>query len=298
MTGPVAALLPGDRLHLQHGPIDLIIGADGPARAQAFAGAAARFDGLLEELVAELPLLRAQVTPDLPAPQGPVARRMHHAVRPHTDAFITCMAAVAGSVADEILAAMAKAGPLSRAYVNNGGDIALHLTEGTSFTSAMAGLDGRDLGRITIAANDGIRGIATSGAGGRSFSLGIADSVTVLARTAAEADAAATMIANAVNLPRHPGIRRTRACDLQPDSDLGARLVVTGVPPLSPEDAAQALDAGMAQAQDLLSRGLIAGAALFLQGRTRLAGTGFTGLIQKDEVAHAQGRGAQAAACA
>lgn len=298
MTGPVAALLPGDRLHLQHGPIDLIIGADGPARAQAFAAAAARFDGLLAELVAELPLLRAQVTPDLPAPQGPVAQRMHHAVLPHADAFITCMAAVAGSVADEILAAMTAAAPLARAYVNNGGDIALHLSDGTSFTSAMAGLDGCDLGRITIAASDGIRGIATSGAGGRSFSLGIADSVTTLARTAATADAAATMIANAVNLPRHPGIRRARACDLQPDSDLGARLVVTEVPPLSPEDAAQALDAGMAQAQDLLSRGLIAGAALFLQGQTRLAGTGFTGLFQKDEVAHAQGRSPQAIACA
>lgn len=298
MTGPAAALLPGDRLHLQHGPIDLIIGADGPARAQAFAAAAARFDGLLEELVAELPLLRAGVTAGLPAPQGPVARRMHRAVRPHADVFITCMAAVAGSVADEILSAMTAAAPLSRAYVNNGGDIALHLAAGSSFTSAMAGLDGRDLGRILVSAGAGIGGIATSGAGGRSFSLGIADSVTVLARSAAEADAAATMIANAVDLPLHPGIRRTRACDLQPDSDLGARPVVTGVPPLSPDDAARALDAGAARAQDLLTRGLIAGAALFLQGQTRLAGTGFTGLIQKDEVAYAQGRGAQAAACA
>ena len=106
------------------------------------------------------------------------------------------------------------------------------------------------------------------------------------------------MIANAVNLPRHPGIRRERACDLQPDSDLGARFVVTDVPPLAPADAARALDAGAARAQGLLARGLIAGAALFLQGQTRLAGTGFTGLIQKDEVAHAQGRRAQAIACA
>lgn len=297
----VAALLPDGRLHLQHGPIDLIIGADAQTaagRQYAFAAAAARFDGLLAELVAELPLLRAQVTAGLPAPQGPIARRMHQAVCPHADAFITCMAAVAGAVADEILAAMTAAAPLSRAYVNNGGDIALHLTEGTNFTTAMAGLDGRDLGRIAIPASDGIRGIATSGAGGRSFSLGIADSVTVLARTAATADAAATMIANAVNLPRHPGIRRERACDLQPDSDLGARFVVTDVPPLAPADAARALDAGAARAQGLLARGLIAGAALFLQGQTRLAGTGFTGLIQKDEVAHAQGRRAQAIACA
>lgn len=302
-AGPFAALLDGGvRLHLQHGPIDLIIGADAQTatgRQHAFAAAAARFDGLLAELVAELPLLRAGVTPALPAPQGPIACRMHAAVRPHArDGFITCMAAVAGAVADEILAAMTVAAPLSRAYVNNGGDIAIHLAPGARFTSAMAGLDGRDLGRIRLAAGDGIRGIATSGAGGRSFSLGIADSVTVLARTAAEADAAATMIANAVDLPDHPGIRRECACDLQPDSDLGARRVVTRVPPLAPHDITRALDAGAAHAQGLLARGLIAGAALFLQGKTRLASDGFTGLVQIDEVAHAQGRGAQAAACA
>ena len=66
------------------------------------------------------------------------------------------------------------------------------------------------------------RGIATSGRHGRSFSLGIADAVTVLARTASQADAAATVIANAVDLPGHPAIVRCPAQDLQPDSDLGA----------------------------------------------------------------------------
>lgn len=293
MTGAVAALLDGgNRLHLQHGPIDLIIGADArvpEARNRAFAAAAARFDGLLEELVAELPVLRAQVTPGLPALQGPVARRMQAAVRPHADVFITCMAAVAGAVADEILAAMTAAVPLSRAFVNNGGDIAIHLGEGTRFTSAMAGLDGRDLGRIAVSAGDGIGGIASSGAGGRSFSLGIADSVTVLARSAAEADAAATLIANAVDLPTHPGIRRQPARDLQPDSDLGARLVVTGVPDLTAAEVAQALDAGVARAAELLARGRIAAAALFLQGGQRLVGGHFHQDFRMKEVTHAEG---------
>ena len=61
-----------------------------------------------------------------------------------------------------------------------------------------------------------MRGVATSGWRGRSFSLGIADAVTVLARTGAAADAAATIIANAVDLPGHPavdaraGARRSR----------------------------------------------------------------------------------------
>ncbi|WP_204349766.1 hypothetical protein, partial [Klebsiella pneumoniae] len=80
---------------------------------------------------------------------------------------------------------------------------------------------------------DGIGGIATSGAQGRSFSLGIADSVTVLARDAASADAAATLIANAVDLD-HPAIRRRPARNLDPDSDLGDRLVTVGVGDLTP----------------------------------------------------------------
>ena len=66
-----------------------------------------------------------------------------------------------------------------------------------------------------------MRGIATSGWRGRSFSLGIADAVTVLADRAAAADAAATIIANAVDLPGHPAIVRVPACELAPDSDLG-----------------------------------------------------------------------------
>ncbi len=38
------------------------------------------------------------------------------------------MAAVAGAVADHILAAMIAGRRLAKAYVNDGGDIALHLT--------------------------------------------------------------------------------------------------------------------------------------------------------------------------
>ncbi len=119
-----------------------------------------------------------------------------------------------------------------------------------------------------IDADDPTRGIATSGRHGRSFSLGIADAVTVLARTAAQADAAATIIANAVDLPGHPAIVRCPAQDLQPDSDLGARLVTRDVGELSAREIAAALEAGAACARKLLAAGLIDGAALRLQGET------------------------------
>ncbi len=127
MSTPQAALLPGNRLHLQHGPIDLVIAAEGPpgAREAAFDAARRRFATILEELVAELPALRRP--PDGGAFTGPTARRMAAAVAPFRDVFITPMAAVAGAVAEEVQAAMLAAAPLERAWVNNGGDIALHL---------------------------------------------------------------------------------------------------------------------------------------------------------------------------
>lgn len=266
--GPIAALLPcGTRLHLQHGPIDLIIGADGD-RKGAFAAATARFETVLEELVAELSELRLPLNGDVPQPMGEVAQRMDRAVRPFASvAFVTRMAAVAGSVAETVLQAMT-ATPLRRAYVNNGGDIALHLTPSTSFKMAMSGHDGTDLGRIKISYEDPIRGIATSARHGRSHSLGIADSVTVLATNAAQADVAATLIANAVDVPNHPAISRTRALEIDEMSDLGDLPVVTHCDPLCDADIKRALAAGSALAQHYQQKNLIAGAALFLQGRS------------------------------
>jgi ApbE superfamily uncharacterized protein (UPF0280 family) len=261
------ARLPDGRLHLQHGPIDLILIADGPARAEAEVRAVARFAGLLEGLVEELPALRS---PDALPVRGPVARLMTAAVAPFRPAFITPMAAVAGAVADTVLAAMAGPG-LTRASVNNGGDIALYLTPGTAFDIAIAARPGWP-DRISIRATDPVRGIATSGWRGRSQSLGIAEAVTVLARTAALADAAATMVANAVDLPGHPAIHRRPAIEIKAESDLGHRLVTTDVGPLTPAEVALALDRGQAAADAFRARGLIEGAALFLQSEARLVG--------------------------
>ncbi|MGF1625037.1 MAG: UPF0280 family protein [Alphaproteobacteria bacterium] len=273
MNGPTAAMLPdGRRLHLQHGPIDLVIGADGEAAAVAAAYDAARrrFATILLVLVEELAVLRSPCPPEGLGLHGPVARRMEAAVLPFAGGqFVTPMAAVAGAVADEMLAAMVAAAPLARAYVNDGGDIALHLTPGTRFDLKIAALDNSDHGRVAIAAEGPVRGVATSGRGGRSLSLGIAEAVTVLARTAAAADAAATLIANAVDLPGHGSVARAPASSLRPDSDLGDRLVVVGCGALSNDEIALALDRGLATAHRMQAAGSIEAAALFLQGESR-----------------------------
>lgn len=263
-----AALLPGDRLHLNHGPIDLIIGADG-AREEAFAAARARFETVLTELMAELPLLQSPVGK---RPSGGIARRMYAAAEPFADGLTTPMIAVAGAVAETVLQAMTEAADLSRAYVNNGGDIAFHLSGNDRFKIAVAAPDGRELGQVDIGAEDDVRGICTSGQKGRSLSLGIADAVTVLARSAAMADAAATQIANAVDLPGHPAIARVSAQELRDESDLGAALVVHHVGDLTAAEIRCALEGGQTRARYLQKQQLIDAAALFLRGDAAFVG--------------------------
>jgi ApbE superfamily uncharacterized protein (UPF0280 family) len=268
-------LADGRRLHLQDGPIDLIVEVHGSEtnRRAAYDAAARRFTGLLDELCDELPLLRRAADPARCELQGAVARRMDAAVAPFAlDHFITPMAAVAGAVAEEILGAMLDAARLERSYVNNGGDIALHLGHGEHFTVGLMDRPDRPglMRTIIVDADDPTRGVATSGRHGRSFSFGIADAVTVLARTASQADAAATIIANAVDLPGHPAIVRCPAHDLQPDSDLGARLVTRDVGELTGHEIEDALESGAACARNLLTAGLIDGAVLRLQGETVL----------------------------
>jgi ApbE superfamily uncharacterized protein (UPF0280 family) len=265
-------LLPdGRRLHLNDGPIDLIIGGDGERAAVrcAYKAAAKRFVSILDELCDELPLLRAQSSRSAACLQGPIAQRMANAVAPYQNrCFITPMAAVAGAVAEEVLASMTEAAALERAYVNNGGDIALHLVPGCSYTIGMVERPEHPslFGSVDISAASSIRGIATSGWRGRSFSLGIADAVTVLAGTAARADAAATIVANAVDLPGHPAILRIPAREIAPDSDLGEMPVTRDVGHLSAREVEKALRAGVNVAEELLERGLICAAALNLQG--------------------------------
>lgn len=279
--------------------------------ARAYEQAWARFVTVLPELVEELSLLRKPVVPAKAGTQaaagakpispalsrgemgsrfrgddkshkliaapvscplaGPVARRMWHACAPFALAFITPMAAVAGAVADEIIAAMTAGRALRKAYVNNGGDIAIHLAPGERFETGIVGdiAKPKITATASIAAADPVRGIATSGWRGRSFSLGIADAVTVLARDAAAADAAATLIANAVNV-EHPAIVRKPARDLDPDSDLGDRPVTVQVGTLRADQISAALARGEAAAAAMRDRKNICAALLELAGHRRV----------------------------
>ena len=271
---PMMQRLAGERLHLSHGPIDIVLKAWGRPQVlrDAYAAVATRFPAILPELCDELAALR-QPMHGGPVVDGPVGRRMVEACRPFADVFVTPMAAVAGAVADELLAHMTAAAALERAFVNDGGDIAVLMTPGHALDIGVAGEHSRGPvpainGAVRIDAASGVGGIATSGARGRSFSLGIADSVTILARDAATADVAATLVANAVDIDS-PSIQRRPASELDPDSDLRDLPVTVSVGALTPAEIDTALARGVARALDYRRRGLIEDAAVMLRGYCR-----------------------------
>ena len=268
-------MLPGNRLHLQHGPINLVIKAHGGDAAvrRAYERAERRLNGMLQSLVANLSLLRSPEVPACVRVTDATSQQMISAAQRFKGQFVTPMAAVAGAVADTILEAMKKTDGLHKIYVNNGGDIALHLAPeqrmqiGIVPTLAAATPDAS----IHISGEDGIGGIATSGWDGHSMSQGIADAVTVLAPNGAIADVAATLIANRVNCSA-AGIERRPALDLDPDTDLGERLVTVSVGKLSAKAIKVALDRGEEFASSLVEQGSIQGVLLSLQSHRRTVG--------------------------
>jgi len=295
MDKPSARLVHrGRALRLQHGPIDLVVGctASSTVRRQIFIQVIRHFDTVLDSLVQELPCLRRDIEAPRtagakPAPQtsadhrprGRIARNMWRACLPYAASRVSPMAAVAGAVADDLLRSVLSVARPSKLWINNGGDIAVFLDNNETFDCGVVD----DLATaqltsvVTLGVGDGIGGIATSGQAtrgqrGRSFSLGIADAVTVLAATAADADAASTLIANQVDLPGHANIVRLSADELDPDTDLGTREVVTSVGYLSCDDIDKALTRGRAFAFQCLQRGLISGALLSLRGQRCMIG--------------------------
>lgn len=198
---------------------------------------------------------------------------MVDAVWTHRAVFVTPMAAVAGAVADEMLAALTAGRTLRTAYVNNGGDIAIHLAPGARLTLGIVGEIGNPAIEATAVLTDKspVRGIATSGWQGRSWSFGIADAVTVLAPSAAAADVCATLIANAVSLD-HPAVSKQPADDVDDNTDLGRRLVTTAVGHLEPREITAALDRGAAVAKKMHGAGHITAAMLVLRQDRRIVG--------------------------
>lgn len=299
-SGACRQLLTSGQWHFQHGPIDLLIQLDGESSVvgQAVNEVFDEFAGLLPALTTCLPVLRQPLrqgrhnetqnethneTQNLLSDHSmaqSVLALMMAACRDHPGLFLTPMIAVAGSIAQVICTRLNRLG-INRVLVNNGGDIALHLEPGERYRLAVSSIDlskstagivanqtaseQSGLAAFEIDFNSGVRGIATSGWRGRSHSLGIADEVTVLARSASIADAAATLIANSTDVASSV-IERRPAIELDPQSDLGQLLVTTNVGLLATKEVSLAINAGLTLADQMLARGLILGVRIALAG--------------------------------
>lgn len=249
-----------NRLFLNHGPIDIVLEAFGKDKPLAYEKAKKYFSTLLNELVLDMDLLKKEVVPHRNF-NNKISQSMQNATEKFYPNFITPMAAVAGSVADNILNVLVKDTKLEKAYVNNGGDVSFYLTENQTVKSSLASIP-NIIAEIDY--KDKSRGIATSGWRGRSFSLGIADSVTVLADNAAMADAAATMIANSVNIKNHPLIIKKPAEEIYEDSDLKNLMVTVEVGDLKQSEIEDALRNGNEVGKTYLENGLINSALIEL----------------------------------
>lgn len=187
---------------------------------------------------------------------------------------LTPLAAVAGAVADEV-ADYTVAQGADRVIVNNGGDIALRLAPGQKARVGLRapqedGLPRPELsGVLKVDAGSGIGGVASSGWAGRSLSPGVADLVTVWAKSAALADAAATWIAGRTDADGSVACRAL-AETVDPATDLSGTQVTTSVPAMSFEAKRRALTAGLQTAQNLVASGAILGCRLELQGAEAL----------------------------
>ena len=264
-----------DRLHLQQGPIDLILHVDSSEkiRKSLYSTAENRFLTVLEELVEEMDLLKLPWKAEQSEPKGSIAQKMFGAVS-DSEVFVTPMAAVAGAVADEMLESLLFEAQnpdsclehISRMYVNNGGDISFWLNSGESFSLGV--VDNPQIPalntKVSLAYESPVRGVATSGWRGRSLSLGIADAVTVLAKSAASADVAATLIANQVNVD-FPGIEKRPASEVKDESDLGIIPVTVAVPKLPKDKISLALEQGAKTARKLIKTEKITAAYLSLR---------------------------------
>lgn len=251
---------------LDYGPMQMTIVAslNGQPQTTAVKTAAALAIKLLEELtvfIGEARKPQAEITDNDEYPE--ILKIMIDAVRRSGDTTLTPMAAVAGSIADMVADYLYSTGA-TKVIVNNGGDIALRLSNQETVTVGVAPVIGGSQTHILhVKAGDGIGGIATSGLGGRSFTKGIATAAVVTSSRAAIADACATSIANATYTP-HSSIKVGPAGNIDPASDIANHVVVYEVGDVPAEIAKLALYNGYNQARDYYQRKLIAGVALFI----------------------------------
>lgn len=262
--------LPSGEVLLDYGPMRMVIHAhDRQTLRTDLAVEGARLAmRLLEDQAKFLPVIKRKAHTLKVQPGYPeVVRRMIDSTQKMGESDLTPLAAVAG-VASDVVADFVFSRGGTKIIVDNGGDIALRLREGEVATVGVkTDIHAKSPAYVIPIDRDmGVGGVATSGLGGRSFTKGIASAATVLSENASLADAAATVVANYTNV-EDPGILRSRAEEIYPDTDIAGEWVTVRVGALPGKKIEEAIQNGLNKAYALHERGLIKGALIAVQQR-------------------------------
>ncbi len=254
-------------MHIEIGPASIVVEGrrDGIECELDRAELEGTVTNILRDLHDVLPIVRQKAyrikkTSHLPS----VARRMVEAVKMVDEETLTPMAAVAGSVADEVKEFL-KSKNLDVISVNNGGDISVFTTGALPLRVGIGDVQ-QVRGTDHVLTIDGLAdyGLATSGLGGRSFTLGLADSGTVVASTCAVADAAATFICNRTTV-ESDSVVRAPASEIDPLTDIPEEQVTVSIGDLPRALVFKALENGIGAAHALKKANVIYDALLLLR---------------------------------
>ena len=263
---------------VDHGPVTMTLEAkkEGLPFTEAALAGAEKAVNVFNDLAVYLEIIRRPVSEikDIPAHAPEAVKRMVNSVRMLNEPEFTPLAAVAGTVSDLAVEEMSRLGT-DFAMANNGGDIAWKVSEKGRESIRAALISDIKIGNKThcleVNSFEDIRGIATSGMGGRSLTRGIASAVTALAENSSLADAAATSIANAC-ISDDPAIVQCPAEELDYGTDIKGLLVTKSVGNLKKESVFKALMSGKERAESLMKCGMIRGAVIFVSGEMAVSG--------------------------
>lgn len=271
-------LLASGKVYVDYGPVQMTISAErhGKFLTKEVQQAGSLVPEILKSLAATLPLAKQpwpKITEVDSLPK--VLCLMTKAVSSTKEKNLTPMAAVAGAFAD-LIADFLLSRKATKVIVNNGGDIAIRLKAGEIAEVGIAPQVGARTvtHHLSLKPQNKVGGVATSGLGGRSFTLGIADAVVVAAKSAVLADACATVVANYTNV-EFPSIERCLAREIDPNTDI-PNLMVTLKVGILPEWAVhEAIARGLAKAKELIKAKLIYGSIVFVAGTFEMWPEGF-----------------------
>ncbi len=256
------------------GPMRLVISAfvgKNPQPEMNRLAAKKAFDYLADVARVKSSLMRPQKETD-PCPTTSPARKMLESVRLLGDTSLTPMAAVAGTIADEVADFLFSRG-MTRVIINNGGDIAVRLMAPASVRVGLReNVESPDFiysVRLTVPPEkEGAAfGVATSGLGGRSLTRGIASAATVIAGTASLADAAATAVSNA-GFVKAPGVVQRPAETIDPQTDIPGMMVTVEAKDLGRKARSQSLSRSLELAEALVEKGIVLGAFVAVDGKS------------------------------